>query len=89
MNDATYIEIIMLDNKDSRERALAIGQSLITPLQAADDSGDQMESLRFWSALIAYLLGVAENNIGADGREAIVQCMRNVPASTALARGLQ
>jgi hypothetical protein len=78
----TYMEVIMLDNPDSRERALAIGRSIIAPLQAADDRDDPMESLRFWATLIAYLLGVAEGAVGRDGREAIVQTMRNTAASS-------
>ena len=86
---AIYIEVLMLNDEDSRERALQIGRSLITPLLAADDGSDPTESLRFWATLIAYLLGVAEGTVGADGREAIVQTMRNVPASKTLASGLQ
>lgn len=86
---ATYIDVLMLHHLDSRERALHIGRAMVTPLQAADDSNDPMESLRFWATLIAYLMGVAEGSIGPDGREAIVQTMRNAPASSALAGGLQ
>jgi hypothetical protein len=32
------------------------------------------------------LLGVAENSLGPDGREAIVQTMRNTPAARDLLR---
>jgi hypothetical protein len=83
---ATYIEVLMLQHLDSRERALRIGHSMLTPLTASDgNAAPQLERLRFWSALIAFLLGVAEHRCGADGREAIVQTMRNVPASEHLA----
>lgn len=82
----TYIEVIMLDHADPRERALQIGRSLITPLQAADDGSDAVESLLFWRTLITYLLGLAQRTVGVDGREAIVQTMRNVTASAARAK---
>lgn len=83
---ALYLEVLMLDG-DEQDRALSIGRSLITPCQAADAELDDMQRLRFWRTLIAYLLGVAEGSVGADGRMAIVQCMRNVPASTHTAPG--
>jgi hypothetical protein len=77
----TYLQVLMMDTQDSRERALQIGRALITPLQVADDSGDPMESLLFWAALIAFLLGVAETSVGPTGREDIVQTMRNAGAA--------
>jgi hypothetical protein len=47
-----------------------------------------MQQLNFYGSLVGYLLGVAESALGPDGREAIVQTMRNVPASDAMARGV-
>jgi hypothetical protein len=86
---ATYIEVLMLQHLDSGERARSIGNAMITPLLAADGEPGiaELERLRFWSTLIAYLLGVAESRVGPDGREAIVQTLRNVGASAQLARG--
>jgi hypothetical protein len=83
---ATYLEVVMLRTLDGTERAKAIAASMATPLQAADQDLDDMHRLRFWNTLIAYLLGVAEASVGADGREAIVQVMRNIPASSQLGR---
>ena len=81
---ATYVEVLMLGHLDESQRALAIGRAMVTPLMAAEADCDAMQRLRFYNVLVAFILGVAENQVGADGREAIVQCMRNVPASTAL-----
>jgi hypothetical protein len=80
-SSATYIEVLMLDG-DEAEQAIQIGRAIITPCHVADCQLDDMQRLRFWRTLIAYLLGVAERSVGADGRMAIVQCMRNVPPST-------
>lgn len=88
MTDAgiTYIECLLLGPLDSMQRGTAIARALITPCQAAEDGLDDMERLRMYAALIAFLLGVAENSLGPDGREAIVQTMRNVPAARDLMR---
>ena len=85
IDGATYIEVLMLSHLDERARALAIGRAMVTPLLAADADLDAAQRLRFWVTLLAYLLGVAEGEIGADGRDAIVQTLRNVPACTQLA----
>lgn len=81
MTGPHYIEVLMLDG-DEAEQALRIGRALITPCQVAVAELDDMQRLRFWRTLIAYMLGVAEGSVGADGRMAIVQCMRSVPPST-------
>ena len=79
---AHYIEVMMLDADDEAEQALRIGRAMITPCHVADANMDEMQRLRFWRTLIAFLLGVAEHSIGADGRMAVVQCMRSVPPSS-------
>ena len=84
IDGATYIEVLMLSHLDERARALAIGQAMLTPLLAADADLDATQRLRFWVTLTAYLLGVAEAETGADGRNAIVQTLRNVPACAQL-----
>ena len=85
-----YIEVLMLDADDETEKALRIGRAMITPCHAADANMDAMQRLRFWRTLIAFMLGVAEGSIGADGRMAVVQCMRSVPPSSHMApEGLQ
>ena len=82
----TYVEVLMLAHLDERERAMSIGRAMITPLLAADADFDGMQRLRFYSTLLAFLLGVAEGQLGPEGRDTIVQCMRNVPASNHLLR---
>ena len=79
--DPVYLEALLLSTLDARERGMAIGRALTTPCQAAEDGLDSAERLRFWAAVIAYALGIAEGSVGAVGRAAIIQCMRNVPAS--------
>ena len=86
VDGATYIEVLMLGHLCERERALHLARAFTSPLLAADAGLGDMQRLRFWGTLIAYLLGVAESSVGADGRAAIVQTMRNVPASTELAK---
>jgi hypothetical protein len=83
-----YLQVL-LQHLDSGERARRIGCDL-TALLTRSDGGDDttaFERLRFWSVLIAYLLGAAESRVGPDGREAIVQTMRNAGASSHLAQG--
>ena len=82
MTAAHYIEVVMLDDADPAQQAQRIGSAIVTPCLAAIEGMDDMQRLRFWLNLIAYTLGVAEGSIGADGRMAIVQCMRTVPPST-------
>lgn len=84
----TYIECLLLRRLDAHARAKAIGRALVTPCLAATDGLDGMQQLNFYGSLVGYLLGVAESALGPDGREAIVQTMRNVPASDAMARGV-
>ena len=79
---AHYIEIVMLDDADEEQQARRIGRALLTPCLSANESHDDAQRLRFWATLIAFMLGAAEGSVGADGRSAIVQTMRNVGAST-------
>lgn len=75
---------------DEAETALRVARAISAPCLAADEHLDEMQRLRFWRLVIAYMLGVAESSVGADGRMAIVQCMRSVPPSSVLLRqGLQ
>lgn len=82
----TYIECLLLGQLDACQRGTTIGRALITPMLAAERGLDDMERLRLYAALIAFMLGMAENSIGPEGRDAIVQTMRNVPASRDLLR---
>ena len=82
IDGATYIEVLMLADADEFEQATRIGRAIVTPCHAADAPMTDAQRLRFWRTLIAYLLGVAEHSIGADGRMAVVQCMRSVPPIT-------
>ena len=85
----TTLDVLQMRKLDAPSRALAIGRRLAKPLTDADEDMRYSQRLRFWVNLLAYLLGVAENSLDADGREVIVQTLRNVPASDALrqARG--
>lgn len=80
----TYIECLLLGRLDPLARANAIGLGMRTPCEAAGDGLDEMQRLNFWRALISYMLRIAEESLGPDGREAIVQTLRNIPASRAL-----
>ena len=84
---AHYVEVILLDG-DEAQRARHIAQAVITPCLAATQDMDDMPRLRFWLNLVAHLLGQAEASVGADGRMAIVQCMRTVPPATHCAPGV-
>ena len=84
---AHYVEVILLDG-DEAQRARHIAQAVITPCLAATQGMDDMPRLRFWLNLVAHLLGQAEASVGADGRMAIVQCMRSVPPATHCAPGV-
>jgi len=79
---AHYIEVLMLDGIDEEQQARRIGRAILTPCAAAGQPLNDAQRLRFWAALIAYLLGAAEHSVGAEGRSAIVQTMRNVGACT-------
>lgn len=79
---AHYIEVLMVDGADPAEQAMRVGRAVITPCLAAMDGMDEPEKLHFWMTLVAFLLGVAESQIDAAGRAVIVECMRQVPAST-------
>jgi len=39
----------------------------------------EVERLRYWKAITAWVLRSAEASVGPDGRMAIVQCMRALP----------
>lgn len=73
------------DALDPAAQAQEIGGAIAQPCRAACDGMDELQRLRFWGALAAYALNMAEASVGADGREAIVQTLRNVPASRARA----
>jgi hypothetical protein len=80
----TYIECLLLRRLDAHARAKAIGRALVTPCDAATDGLSGIQLLHFWRHLLVDLLHKAECTVGPDGREAIVQTLRNIPASRAL-----
>ena len=89
-DDVTYIQAVMLQGLDGRERALRLGAALSTPLAyAGQASTDELDALRYWCTLAAYVLGLAENAVGVQGRDAIVQTLRNAQACTARTGVLQ
>ena len=81
----TYVECLLLAHLDAKARAIAIASALITPCLAGEDGLDDMGRLHFWGCLVAHVLGQAEASVGEQGREAIVQTLRNAPASRAMA----
>jgi len=80
----TYVECLLLAHLDAKARAIAIARALITPCLAGEDGLDDMGRLHFWCCLVAHVLVQAEASLGEHGREAIVQTMRNTPASRAM-----
>jgi hypothetical protein len=68
--------------------ALRIGASFTPACIAANAEAEYMQRLRFWRTLIAFMLGAAEHSVGADGRAAIVECMRNTEACAHVGRGV-
>jgi 3-methyladenine DNA glycosylase AlkD len=86
---ATYVEVLMLQGLGAAERGTRIGHAMVTPCLEAVDGLDAMQRLHFWNSLIAYLMGMAESSVGAEGRQAIVHCMRSACCGPADREALQ